>query len=77
MVDATHLITYKGFIYVKHDEGQKFSLAQVRECSALLDKPKKAQNVHPLFARGFQTKLTLRVRRCSRCLSLLRWRRHL
>lgn len=63
MVDATHLITYKGFIYVKHQDGEKFSLAQVRECSSLLDKPKKAQDIHPLFARGFGTKLTLRVSR--------------
>eukprot|EP00045_Choanoeca_perplexa_P004293 m.37314 g.37314 ORF g.37314 m.37314 type:complete len:314 (+) comp12492_c0_seq1:284-1225(+) len=62
MVDASHLVTYKGFIYVKHEDGQKFSLAQVRESASLLDKPKKAQDVHPLFARGFQTKLTLRIR---------------
>eukprot|EP00730_Choanoeca_flexa_P011924 TRINITY_DN2928_c0_g1_i1.p1 TRINITY_DN2928_c0_g1~~TRINITY_DN2928_c0_g1_i1.p1 ORF type:complete len:317 (+),score=77.22 TRINITY_DN2928_c0_g1_i1:283-1233(+) len=62
MVDASHQVTYKGFIYVKHKEGERFSLSQVRECSTLLDKPKKAQNIHPLFARGFQTKLTLRIR---------------
>lgn len=61
MVDTEHSVTYNGFIYVKHKGDEKIGLAQVRECARLLSKPKKAQELHPLFARGFATKLTLKI----------------
>ena len=36
-------------------------VAQIKEAYTLLKKPKKARKAHPLFARGFDTKLSLRV----------------
>ena len=51
-------------MYIKSEDENKRTpgLAAVRNASALLEKPKKAQDVHPLFGRGFDTKLSLRVR---------------
>ena len=37
---------------------------QVTEAVSLLKKPKKARKAHPLFARGFDEMLTMRVRTC-------------
>lgn len=64
MHDYTHMVNYRGFVYTK-DESARASppgLSQVRQAAELLSKPKKARNVHPLFARGFDTKLVMRVR---------------
>jgi len=37
------------------------SADKVRDAHKILKKPKKARKMHPLFARGFDTNLTLRV----------------
>ncbi|EDQ92577.1 uncharacterized protein MONBRDRAFT_30951 [Monosiga brevicollis MX1] len=57
-------LTYKGFIYVKQGKGDDsgaVTLDEVRRCAALLNKPKKARDIHPLFARGFATPLKLKL----------------
>lgn len=56
--------TYSGYVYVRSEGKQRApGLSQVRLASELLQKPKKAQNIHPLFARGFDTTLNLSVRK--------------
>lgn len=55
-------VTYHGFVYVKGPTGVIPGLAKVKEAYKLLKKPKAARQMHPLFARGFDTKLALTVR---------------
>lgn len=55
-------VTYHGFVYVKGPTGVVPGLAKVKEAYKLLKKPKAARQMHPLFARGFETKLSLKVR---------------
>eukprot|EP00055_Hartaetosiga_balthica_P008552 m.32240 g.32240 ORF g.32240 m.32240 type:complete len:343 (+) comp6371_c0_seq2:172-1200(+) len=55
-------IQYLGFVYIKSEEGKRFpGLSAVRKASKLLEKPKKAQKLHPLFACGFDTNLNMSV----------------
>eukprot|EP00041_Stephanoeca_diplocostata_P015562 m.297483 g.297483 ORF g.297483 m.297483 type:complete len:306 (-) comp20082_c0_seq1:1872-2789(-) len=53
-------VLYLGFVYVHGGAGIIPGLDKVQEAFSLLKKPKKAQKAHPLFARGFETVLTLR-----------------
>eukprot|EP00043_Microstomoeca_roanoka_P004628 m.50916 g.50916 ORF g.50916 m.50916 type:complete len:344 (-) comp12577_c0_seq1:461-1492(-) len=56
-------VQYRGFVYIKSQKESERSpgLAEVRKASALLEKPKKAQQIHPLFCRGFDTALYMTV----------------
>lgn len=42
-------------------ENKPRDFIKVQEAVALLKKPKKARKAHPLFARGFDEMLTMRV----------------
>eukprot|EP00040_Diaphanoeca_grandis_P016306 m.84071 g.84071 ORF g.84071 m.84071 type:complete len:311 (-) comp25705_c0_seq1:88-1020(-) len=53
-------VKYHGFVYVNGGTGFVPDLGKVKEAHKLLMRPKKAQKTHPLFARGFDTLLTLR-----------------
>lgn len=64
----THFILIQiaaGFVYIKSDSDKQKApgLSEVRKAAQLLEKPKKAQDVHPLFCRGFDTTLNMNV--CS------------
>eukprot|EP00035_Acanthoeca_spectabilis_P039444 m.62211 g.62211 ORF g.62211 m.62211 type:complete len:311 (-) comp9604_c0_seq2:1145-2077(-) len=54
-------VKYHGFVYVNGGAGVVPGLDKVQEAVALLKKPKKARKAHPLFARGFEQQLTMRV----------------
>eukprot|EP00056_Hartaetosiga_gracilis_P016153 m.4092 g.4092 ORF g.4092 m.4092 type:complete len:346 (-) comp3805_c0_seq1:1499-2536(-) len=55
-------VQYLGFVYIKSEEGKRVpGLSAVRKASKLLQKPKKAHKLHPLFARGFDTLLNMAV----------------
>ena len=54
-------VTYHGYVYVKGAGGVIPGLAKVKEAYKLLKKPKAARQLHPLFARGFETKLQMMV----------------
>lgn len=54
-------VKYQGFVYVNGGAGIVPGLDKVQEAVALLKKPKKARKAHPLFARGFDEMLTMRV----------------
>jgi hypothetical protein len=56
-----HEVTYHGFVYVKGSTGVIPGFAKVKEAYKLLKKPKAARQMHPLFARGFDTKLSMMV----------------
>lgn len=53
-------VKYHGFVYVNGGDGLIPGTDKVQEAFKLLKKPKKAQKAHPLFARGFDTTLTMR-----------------
>eukprot|EP01147_Barroeca_monosierra_P008722 gene8721-1107_t len=62
----THFILIQiaaGFVYIKSDSDKQKApgLSEVRKAAQLLEKPKKAQDVHPLFCRGFDTTLNMNV----------------
>lgn len=64
---VTCQIKYHGFVYVdggENDGDAAFTPIpqqdKIKEAYTLLKKPKKARKAHPLFARGFDTKLSLR-----------------
>eukprot|EP00037_Helgoeca_nana_P037434 m.16071 g.16071 ORF g.16071 m.16071 type:complete len:313 (+) comp8905_c0_seq1:43-981(+) len=54
-------VKYHGFVYVNGGAGIIPGLDKVQEAVSLLKKPKKARKAHPLFARGFDQMLTMRV----------------
>jgi hypothetical protein len=58
-------VTYNGYVYVKGTTGVIPGLSKVKEAYKLLKKPKAARQMHPLFARGFDTKLDVTVYRIS------------
>eukprot|EP00039_Didymoeca_costata_P008789 m.116508 g.116508 ORF g.116508 m.116508 type:complete len:298 (+) comp14233_c0_seq1:169-1062(+) len=53
-------VRYHGFVYVDGGDGIIPGTDKVKDAYQLLRKPKKARKAHPLFARGFDTELTLR-----------------
>eukprot|EP00051_Salpingoeca_urceolata_P008571 m.107084 g.107084 ORF g.107084 m.107084 type:complete len:355 (+) comp15827_c0_seq1:254-1318(+) len=62
--------TYDGFVYIGGGRGSMDNassdamlpgLPQVKEAMKLLKKPKQARDIHPLFARGFETALAVKV----------------
>lgn len=53
-------VKYHGFVYIHGGSGIIPGLDKVKEAYSLLKKPKKARKAHPLFARGFDTNLTVR-----------------
>ena len=55
-------VSYHGYVYVKGTTAVIPGLAKVKEAYKLLKKPKVARQLHPLFARGFDTKLNMIVR---------------
>eukprot|EP00053_Salpingoeca_punica_P015185 m.139021 g.139021 ORF g.139021 m.139021 type:complete len:295 (+) comp16645_c0_seq2:850-1734(+) len=58
---TTFEATYLGFVYIMGKNNAIPSPDKVKDAHKLLKKPKAARNVHPLFARGFDTELRVSV----------------
>lgn len=62
-MDQKFKVKYNGFVYIDQPAGGIPDRSSIEKAAKLLRKRKKtAQSIHPLFARGLDTRLDLEVR---------------